>query len=512
MTRLCLTTCGLTATALALSGCGMGGGGSSAGGGNSSGKDRIVIDEPFGPAADWALETDDAFVLTKAGCLETLVKYKPNGTLSPMLATSWTQAKPKVWKLKLRQGVKFQDGTPLDAKAVTGALQHALKVKAPAAAFSPDVVSGVKALDASTVQVTTAAPDALLPQRLAGPNTGILAAKAYGGKAIDPEGTCTGPFEITKQIPQQAIDLKRNTAYWGGRPKLAAAEVRFIADGSKRATQVRTGEAHVARKIPVTSVQQLKGDAKISTQTTELSRTTELVLNNKKAPFDNTKVRQAFQTAIDTKAIVKAVYPGAARPAVGPFAPGHPFAPQGAHSVQPDTEKAKALLARSGVKPASLKLTLLAYNEGPGFADLASVVQEQLKAIGVKVSIKSGDYASMEPDLLDGKFDMTLLSRNYLGDMPDPLGFLTDDYTCKGAYNLTHYCDASVDAQIKKAGQTKNTKDRYAAYAKIAQKLQSGAVDVFLVHETESVALAGVRGLTVDPYYTLTAGLSLGAK
>ncbi|WP_258572860.1 ABC transporter substrate-binding protein [Streptomyces sp. KM273126] len=508
-----MTTCGLTATALtALAGCGMSGGDTSADGTGSPDGRSIVIDEPYAPAANWALETDDAFILTKAGCLETLVKYENGGTLTPMLATSWTQVKPTVWKLRIRQGVTFQDGTPVDAKAVAGALQHALKAKTPAAAFSPETVSGVKAVDSSTVEVTTVEPNVILPQSLASPNTGILAPKAYTGSATDPKGTCTGPFEITREIPQQAIELKRNDDYWGGRARLASAEVRFIADGAKRATQVRTGEAQIARKIPVTSVQELKGDTGIQTRTAELSRTTELVLNNKKTPFTSTKVRQALQAAIDTKAIASAVYPGASRHAVGPFAPSDPWAPKDAAPVRSDPARAKSLLAEAGVDPSSLKLTLLAYNEGSGFADLATVIQEQLKAIGIKVSIRSGEYASMEPDLLDGKFDMTLLSRNYLNTLPDPYGFLSSDYTCKGSYNLSHYCDATVDALVKKAASTKNTTDRYALYADVAARLQSQAVDVFLVHETESVALAGVKGYQIQPYYTLTADLSLGSK
>jgi len=510
MKRLRLT-CELTALTLSLAACGMGGGSSDSGG--STNGQSIVFDEPFGPAANWALETDDAFVLTKSGCLETLTKYDMSGALKPMLAVSWKQSGPKTWDIELRKDVKFQDGTPLDAAAVVGALKHELASKTPAAAFSPETVAGVKAVGGTTVEITTVVPDALLPYRLAAPNTGILAPKAYTGSSTNPKGTCTGPFRITKEIPQQAIDLKRNASYWGGSVKLASAEVRFIADGAKRATQIQTGEAQIARKIPVTSVQNLKGSSSVSVRTQELPRTTELILNNKKAPFDNEKVRQAIQAAIDTKAITNAVYQGAGRPAVGPFAPGEPWAPDSAGTVSADAAKAKSLLAEAGVAPASLKMQLIAYNEGSGFADLAAVIQQQLKTIGVTVTIKTADYASVEPDLLSGDFQAALLSRNHLGDMPDPLGFLTADYTCKGAFNLSHFCDKAFDARIAKAAATKDTTSRYAEYADAAAELQSRAVDVFLTHETESAAVAsGVKGYAVHPYYSLTAGLSLGTN
>jgi len=501
----------LTATTLTLASCGMGGQASNTGG--ATGAQSIVIDEPFGPAADWALETDDSFVLSKAGCLETLVKYETGGTIHPMLATSWRQTSPTAWDINLRAGVKFQDGTPLDAKAVVGALKHALAAKTPAPGLSPDTIAGVTAVGGSKVRITTPAPDALLPYRLASPNTGILAPKAYTGSSTNPDGTCTGPFRITKEIPQQAIQLKRNSSYWGGPVKLASAEVRFIADAAKRATQIQTGEAQISRKISVPSVQDLKGSSNVTVKTEQLPRTTELVLNNKKAPFTNEKVRQAFQAAIDTKAITDAVYKGAGRPAVGPFAPGEPWTPQAATPVKADPAKAKALLHDAGVSPSSINVRLIAYNEGAGFSDLAAVIQQELKAIGVKATIRTADYASVEPDLLSGDFQATLLSRNHLGDMPDPLGYLTADYTCKGSYNISHYCDPKTDSLIRKAAATKDPKARYAYYAQVATRLQSRAVNVFLLHETESVAVAsGIKGFAVHPYYTLTSDLSRSAK
>src|SRR6266540_6031028 len=191
-------------------------------------------------------ETDDGILLSRAGCLETLLRYEPDGTLSENLATSWKQVKPTAWDFQLREGVKFQDGTPMDADAVVGALQHVLDAKTPARSFDPDVVSGVKAVDASTVEITTPAPDMLLPLRMASPNTGILAPKAYEGKQIDIKGTCTGPFTVVKEVPRQSLELERNDNYWGGKPNIASAEVRFVVDGATRVTQVQTGEAQIA--------------------------------------------------------------------------------------------------------------------------------------------------------------------------------------------------------------------------------------------------------------------------
>ena len=101
--------------------------------------------------------------------------------------------------------------------------------------------------------------------------------------------------------------------------------------------------------------------------------------------------------------------------------------------------------------PASLNIELIAYNDRPEFGDLAAVIQDQLGQIGITVKIKAGEYASFEPDMLSGDFDAALLSRGYLVDLGDPLGFLTSDYTCDGGYNIAHYCDPEIDQMVKEA-------------------------------------------------------------
>ena len=115
---------------------------------------KIVVAEPFGPTAGWALETDDAFVLTKAGCLEALARIDFDGELVPALAGSWTQVTPTEWEIAIREGVRFQNGEKLTAAAVAGALNHVLAADAPSRAFSPKVVSSVVATGDMTVRIT----------------------------------------------------------------------------------------------------------------------------------------------------------------------------------------------------------------------------------------------------------------------------------------------------------------------------------------------------------------------
>jgi peptide/nickel transport system substrate-binding protein len=502
---------GIAIVAVTAAGCGMGG--NDGGGGGEGGGGHLVYAEQFGPAAAWAVETNDAHSLTRAGCLETLVKYGINGELEPMLATEWEQVEPTTWEFTLREGVTFQDGTAMDAEAVAGALTHVLGVSTPARAFNADVISKVAPTDASTVQITTPKPDPLVPLRVASPNAGILAPKAYAAKQIDIKGTCTGPFTVTEEVPRESLTLDANDDYWGGEVTLDSAEVRFIVDGATRATQLQTGEAQISKNPPVASLAGLKGDDNLEISEQELSRNTVMLLNNSRAPFKDPLVRQAIQKAVDTQAIVDGVYEGSGEPAVGPFGPATDWAPEGAEKTPVDLDEARALLDQAGVDPESLSIELMAYNDRPEFADVAAVIQDQLGQLGVKVKIRSGEYPALEPDMLSGEFDASLLSRGYLVDVADPGGYLLSDWTCEGGYNIAHYCDPETDQQIQDAVAIEDTQARNEAYAEIAEKLQSDAASVFLLHEH------GVWGTRSDvsnfqahplDLYVLTADLSLG--
>jgi peptide/nickel transport system substrate-binding protein len=489
----------IAAVVLGLAGCGWN---SSSEADKPNNGGHLVVAEQFAPEAAWALETNDAFILAAAGCLESLVRYEPQSEPTPALATEWEQVQPTAWDFTLRDDVSFQDGTPLDAEAVATALDHVLNVSAPPRSFNPDVISDVEAVDGSTVRITTPEPDALLPLRLASPNTGILAAKAYAGRQIDIFETCTGPFTVVDEVRRQSVTLERNDTYWGPPASLASAEIRFIADGAARATQVQVGEVDLALYLPASQVATLEQGESVKLKSLAMPRTTAMLLNNSRPPFDDPLVRQAVQRAIDVNAIAESIYEGVVEPAVGPFSPDYPWAPEGATPVAQDLDEAKRLLDEAGVEPGTLSIELIAYNDRPEFASLATIIQDQLKAIGIEVKIETGEYASFEPDFLDGNFDAALFSRSYLIDLADPAGYLASDYGCDGGYNIVQYCNEEVDALIQQAPQAEDPAERHETYAQIADQLQRDAVSVYLVHETMiSGVNQRVEGYQIHPIY-----------
>jgi len=477
----------------------------------SAGSNTIRVVDYWSVRTGWEMSSDDSYLATRAGCYEGLARTDYENKLQPSLATSWTQTSPTSWDFTLRENVKFQDGQPLNAANAANALNNLLKAAVPARAFSPKLIKSVEAVGDNVVRITTLEPSVMLPLQMASAATSILSPAAYKDGKINPVGTCTGPFIITEVDPTQRMVVKRNDNYWGGKPILAGAEIRFITDANSRAMQIRTGEADLIRLVPPLVVSKLKGTPGVKIETLNAPRITMLLMNNKKAPFDNIKVRQAIQAAIDTAGLAAAVYEGAVQPAIGPFVSTDPWALKET-KLPYDLAKAKTLLAEAGVKPGTLKLGLIAYTSRTEFKDVAAVIQDQLNAIGIQVTIKAAEYNAVEHDMLSGNYDMALMSRGYLVDAAEPASYLSADYSCGGSYNMSQYCVPEMDAKLKEMYKLTDPAARAALYRDIAQTVQSQAVTVFLVNETAYDAYnSKVKNYKTHPlnYFTLTPTLSV---
>jgi peptide/nickel transport system substrate-binding protein len=475
--------------------------------------ERLVMLDPFPPTGGWAMETDDAFTLARAGCLESLTRIDFDQRLQPSLATSWKQSSPTTWDFSIRQGVKFHDGQELNVAAVVNSLNRVLAANTPARSFNSKVVSKVESIDAKTVRITTPSKSVLLPLRLAAANTGIVSPASYkeGEGTVNVIGACTGPFAVTSYVPKQKLDLVRNDTYWGGKPGVAEAEVRYIKDGNTRVTQLKSGEAHIATKVPLAAKGGLEKNKGIVVTSVALPRTTGMYLNNKKAPFNNPLIRKAVQAAIDTSAIAASAYEGVAVPAIGPFAKIEPWAGS-TKAITRDVARAKALLAEAGIKEGELSITLRAYNSRPELVDVSQIIQQQLKEAGISVAVIITDWAGMAPSFEGGTYDMAMMSRGHQLDVADPLGFLQADYTCEGGFNMSHVCNPEIDALLENAASIEDNDKRFAIYKKVSTWLQEEAITVFIVHNSETNAWSSkVKGFRTHPlnHYYMTKELSI---
>ena len=448
---------------------------------------RLRLALAFPPVAALSPFSDDAVLTSRMGVTETLVGLDDAGAPVPQLAASWTRPDDRTALLELRAGVVFQDGTPLDAAAVVGALEAAA-----AASPAPRAISGVgltaRAVDADTVEVQAAAADPLLVQRLAAPGLVVLSPAAYADPAApDPVGTATGPFTVTELRGDSGATLQANTRYWGGEPALDGVDVRFTADPGARTAGLRAGELDVAVNLPIA---QLPSLTDLEVLSTPLPRLVGLFLDTADGPFADPGVRAAAARAVDPGPVVDGVYEGQASPAVGFFDDG---------TLAGVARPAPQLTPPAD--PAGAAVRLATYSDRPELPEAAAVLADQLRSAGFTVEVVVAEYATLEPGLLDGSYDAVLGSRLYLGDTGDPVGYLATDLTCAGTYNLARLCDPAVDAAVAAAGTLTDPAQRREQAAAIEATVLGTAAFVPVLHERSRTGHApGVTGLATDRF------------
>lgn len=459
----------------------------------------LTIAMQFGPRSGYAIDTDDAFVLAQLGATETLVAATPEGGGAPSLATAWEQVDPQTWRFRLRAGVTFHDGTPMTAQAVAGSLTWVAGTTAPPRAVRGIGLTATPDGD-SAVLVRTAKPDPILPLRLTGPGTAVLAPSAYrsgGPPAV--LGTGTGLMRLTATEGTQSATLERHDAYWGGRAKLAKVVARYIPDPAARALSFRAGDVDIALGLPEAAVLELGATPGVDVVTVATPRTVSLFMNQSASPFSDIRVRRAVAAALDRTALAEQALAGSAVAASDLFGPAVSW---GATQPPPpaDVPAATALLAQAGFGPATpLTVRLWTFPNRPELPVLATAVQAMLAKVGITAEIQVGDYGTQEPEVLGGRYDLFVLSRSYLIDVPDAAAVLGSDYTCAGSYNLDRYCSPEFDALVASLSTISDGAQRRTVFAEAAKRLVADATGVPLVHGRDSAAVRGVAGYRPDP-------------
>ena len=279
-----------------------------------------------------------------------LVRNTPEQTVRPDLALSWTAEDDK-WTFKLRQGVKFHDGTPFNAAAVKYTfdryLVNAEKVRR-AGDWQPYLES-VTVVDDSTVQFKTKGIDAFFLARL-GNEVGIVSPTAHAklGKDYLKAPVGTGPFKFKEWIPGVSFTAVRNDEYFGDKAFLDQVIMRPIPEAATRAIALETGEVQLATPITPEQMGRLQTNSSVKLVSRATTLNLMFGLNNVKKPFDDVRVRQALNYAIDRDAIVKNVYSGLAEAlngAIPKAALG--YAPVEGYAFDPP--KSKQMLADAGL-------------------------------------------------------------------------------------------------------------------------------------------------------------------
>ena len=461
----------------------------------------------FGPDAGLAIESDDASILVKAAVVEGLVRSDASGEPVPALAESWERIDDSTWEFALRSGVTFHDGSAFDAAAVETAIAYISGVASPPRSLGGLTLT-TEIVDDLTVRIITSEPDPILPLRVSSRSMSILAPSAYDSEPTEPIGT--GPFMVSDFTPPDSLTVERFDDYWGETAALDGAVFRFLPDAGARAAAIRADEVDVADGIAIPDLEAVEDDADVDLIRFSLPRTASMYANTSDGPMADPTVRQAVSLAIDEVAIADGLLEGQFAPARGYFGEENAWAPQNEDPADA-VEQATALL--EGVSAENRSISIWTYASRPELADIATVAQAQLEAVGFEVEIEVGEYTPLEERVFNGEHDLFLGSRGYYFDIADAGAVLTSDFTCEGGYNLNRYCSAEFDALITELSLADSVEDRQALFAEAAQVLADEYIGFPLVHDrARYAARTDVQGLVIDPFELtlLTPQVSLG--
>jgi peptide/nickel transport system substrate-binding protein len=452
--------------------------------------------------------------------VETLVAFAEDSTqVVPGLAESWTISPDGLlYTFKLRKGIQFHDGTPFDAEAVKFSIerqivpdhpQHKLG-KYPFANYFFGNVKAIEVMDPSTVRFALKEPRAsFLTIMTAGAASVVspTAAKKLGvDYASNPVGT--GPFRYASWERGQRVVLEKNPGYWRHPVRIDRVIYRPIVEDQARLTELLTGSLDLIVGVPPDFVGQLENHPKVTLARQVGAHVWYLAFNNQKKPFDDKRVRQALNYAVNKEAIARDVLKGTGAVSKGPVLPNTWGDEPGLKPFPYDPERAKKLLAEAG-HPNGFSTTLWVPESGSGMQSpvaMSTVIQSNLKAVGVNVALQTMEWGTFLAKLRTKEQEMFALSWMAGAEDPDlvlyPL-LHSSQWTPTGP-NRALYKNARFDELLQQARLTTDQSRRAQLYREAQRILHDDPPWIFIDHEVQTAAHAKrVQGFKLHPSFDL---------
>ena len=402
---------------------------------------------------------------------DTLLYYSPDGTKDPepRIAESYEISDDGLdYTFHLRDDVTFHDGTPVTADDVVFAIELYKASEYQGSQIS--MLSSVEATDEHTVVCHLDAPYSPFLQGICSP---MIASKAYYESSEDdfvnnPIGT--GPYKFVSRAKGSNIKLEANEDYYRGAPEIKEVTFEVIPDSSTKAIALQTGEVNFA-EIDSATKPQLEANPAITIAEVPTSAFSYIAMNTEKEPFNDVKVRQAINYAIDRDNLVAVCYDGEAEVNSNICAKERFGYSDDQFQYTYDPEKAKELLAEAGIEtPYDLGEILVAEK----YSNLATVIQNDLKAVGLDVTISVKEFNSYISDLQNGSYGITALNMTLEGDTQTLEMAFTSDYI--GIANNARYSDEEMDKLFEQARTETDNDKRAEIFNEIFTKAQDEAI------------------------------------
>ncbi len=435
---------------------------------------------------------------------QSLLIYDHNLKPLPALAKSWkTSADGLTYTFELEEKVKWHDGKPFTANDVVFSVDKFLRETHPRGRLLINkYISSVKALSDYSVEFKLKEPFAPFLSLFVVDNMPMIPKHIYDGSDYrtnpanqNPIGT--GPFKFKEWKKGSHIILTRNNDYWkNGKPYLDQIVFRVIPDAASRAVAFEKGDVQLLRGGDVDNV-----DIKRLRSLPNVEMTTKgwemyaplafIMMNQRKTPFNNIKIRQAIMHALNRDFIVKNIFFGMGKVATSPIASTTPYFDKSVANYPYDLKKARALVQESGIDVGATPVKLLSFPYGATWDRLAEYTKQSLEKIGFKVQIDSTDAGGWAKRTGEFDFDLTF---NFTYQYGDPaLGvarhFLSNNMI-KGSpfVNNQGYKNAEVDQLFNTAATAHTPVLRQKLYSEI-QKILMNEVANGVIFEIENATL-----------------------
>lgn len=398
---------------------------------------------------------------------ETLLSRDAAGELQPGLATGLpTQIDDTTWEFKLREGVKFHDGTAFTADAVVASVERMVGL---IAAESTDndgffgTLTGATKVDDLTVQITTDGPDGVLPARMYWLKIVAPSAKDVADLSEAPNGT--GPYKFVSRETGVNVKLTSNEDYWGGAASIKDVTFEFVAEGGTRLAGLKSGKYDLITNLPPQDVDQAPASAAVQGQEHPV-----LILDADEGITADPKVRLALNLAVDKEAIAEKVYGGFAAPDAGQLLSASILGFNKDISAYPyDPAQAKTLLEEAGV--AGSTITLVGESSGRWLNDkeLVEAVAGFWTEAGLVVDLQTPEFGAYLDVLFDRENRADAIFVSSSNDILDPSRQLATYYAAGGIGSSNSNADlaALIDSGRSELDQAKR-QDIYAEAVKIA--------------------------------------------
>ena len=471
---------------------------------------NIVFNE--GPDTGGSLDPANGWTgwyVHQAGIYETLFYYDADMNLKPKLASGYEKLNDTEYEIQLRENVSFHDGTEMNADAVLFSLNRALDPSNPRSSEYPFIKDVRKTGDYSIVIETTDVYAPLIAS-LVDPVMSIVSPNIVD---VDKQPVGTGPFKFVSFEPGTSLELEKNPDYWGGKVKVDRIHIQYNKDSTARTMLIKSGDVDIARDPLQSEYSTLQAEPAINVTSRETLRTYFLYVNGGKAPFNDTRVRQALSYAINRQEIVDTALEGVSGiPAVGIFTNTMPWnANDQIEAYEYNPEKALELFKEAGITNGTdgklyyngepFTLEIQTYSKRAALQPSAEVMASELEDIGITTTVTILENSALTANAVAGTYDLSLAAWS-TAPTGDPDYFLSSHYLSNGSYASTwlHYSNPQVDEWILEARSELDEDKRAELYDKIQAQIQDDAVILPVFYANEIYALSSdVEGFVMYP-------------